>query len=659
MNIWKLRADEQKLKVHKTTPSPTANGVAHGPTGTVGKKGDLGSQEKATTGDSRSRNRDEPAQGRKDLRGDADARRGAKGRFSDKDVRATTNVLPPPPNRDQESWPTPETAIDENRKKAQEKGEKVEKERKEGSSASTNGKHEWVKVPYTPSVVFNTPLPNAANARRGGRPGGRGGAQNGGRPSGQSEKDGPVLDAVLNGEQTKRDRTDVTAPRDASPKSKRAGSASSPTFKDEVPAATGETAAKSAGPTGSESEAQPRRASTSSQMPSQGNAYPPRGQYSGRSSKGRRGDFSGAGERRRDGDVSPTKDNTFDDRRVSAVTQTDTVGDGERRASAFQDGPNGHQSKQGRYSSHIGGRERGRGGGRGGRASYTNGHQFSNGHVPPMQSSSTFQVGPRSPTSFTPENNAYFSAPQGKYGRTGHRSQSVATDSFRFQPYQNGAPVAPLQTYNMYDYGMMQPMSAVPYSPYVDQFALFSMITTQVEYYFSVDNLLKDMYLRRHMDSQGFVSLEFIAAFNRIKHLSTDLELIKLVCQQSSVIEYRTSEDGLDRLRRRDAWEQWVLNMAERDETAQNEGPKELHRPPVPHPAGFDPSNPPQWPAMSTGITPGTYGNDGSYPLMNGYHTIHQDAALAASEGLPNGTAQEGTDGNGVSDSHSTESTTV
>jgi la-related protein 1 len=41
--------------------------------------------------------------------------------------------------------------------------------------------------------------------------------------------------------------------------------------------------------------------------------------------------------------------------------------------------------------------------------------------------------------------------------------------------------MAPLQTYNMYDYNMVQPMSAVPYNPYgVDQFALFSMITVQV-----------------------------------------------------------------------------------------------------------------------------------------------------------------------------------
>ena len=107
------------------------------------------------------------------------------------------------------------------------------------------------------------------------------------------------------------------------------------------------------------------------------------------------------------------------------------------------------------------------------------GHQFNNGHLPPMHASSTLPLGPRSPTTFNPEN-GFFSTPPGKHGRNGHRSQSVANDSFRFQPYQNGSPVPPVQTYNMYEYGGMQPMSAVPYSPYVDQFALFAMITTQV-----------------------------------------------------------------------------------------------------------------------------------------------------------------------------------
>lgn len=130
------------------------------------------------------------------------------------------------------------------------------------------------------------------------------------------------------------------------------------------------------------------------------------------------------------------------------------------------------------------------------------------------------------------------------------------------------------------------------------------------------------MYLRRHMDSQGFVSLEFIAGFNRIKSLSSDLELVKLVCQQSSTIEYRTSEHGQDRLRRREGWEQWVLNMDERDESARNEGPKELHQPPVPQPMGFEPSasfhNP--------------YSSGSGFPQASGFSSMSQDGIVPSED---------------------------
>jgi la-related protein 1 len=165
-------------------------------------------------------------------------------------------------------------------------------------------------------------------------------------------------------------------------------------------------------------------------------------------------------------------------------------------------------------------------------------------------------------------------------------------------------------------------------------------LTFLSEYYFSVDNLLKDMYLRRRMDSQGFVSLEFIAGFNRIKHLSTDIELIKLVCQQSNVVQYRTGEDGQDRLRRRDGWEQWVLNMADRDAVARNEGPKELHQPPVAQPNGFDGANPPQWP-MSAVEPSGHYGNHAGFPQMNGYSHGGAQDGVAAKDSLPNGTPSD------------------
>jgi la-related protein 1 len=162
------------------------------------------------------------------------------------------------------------------------------------------------------------------------------------------------------------------------------------------------------------------------------------------------------------------------------------------------------------------------------------------------------------------------------------------------------------------------------------------LLTIASDYYFSVDNLLKDMYLRRKMDSQGFVTLEFIAGFNRIKQLSTDIELIKLVCQQSSVVQYRTGEDGQDRLRRREGWEQWVLNMADRDAAAQNEGPKELHQPPVPHPNGFDQANPGQW-SMSALETPDASAKNSASPQVNGHSVDNNSAA----DNVPNGTGSE------------------
>ncbi|KAH6614938.1 hypothetical protein C7974DRAFT_56412 [Boeremia exigua] len=613
VNIWQQRADQQKSQA-KPTASPPTNGVS--------KKGTPEGRPSTAEIKSKAREEDKTASPRKDTKGDAE-KKGVKGKPYDKDQKPASSAMPLPPNQDEEAWPTPETAVDEDRKKAHEKSEK---ERKDSAPNGSAGKHEWVKVPYTPSVVFNTPLPNAANSRRGGRPGGRGGAQSNGRPAGfgangvATSENPSTAEAVSNGEQPKREVNGVAG--DASPKSKRSGSATSPTLKEHVPAVNGEKTVKGAGAAPFEPEA-PKRASTTTDVSNQNGTLPR--QYSSRSGKGRRGDFNGS-ERRRDGDASPTKD----------AAHTDSS-ENERRTF---DGSNGVHPKQGRYNnSYAGGRDRPRGGGRGGRGGFSNGGQFTNGHA--QQSSGSFSMGPGSPTTFNPGNNAFFTAPQGKYGRNSHRSQSVA-ESFRYPAFHGAQQLPSVNTFNMYDYNMVAPMSAAPFNPYgVDQFALFQMITTQVEYYFSVDNLLKDLYLRKHMDSQGFVSLDFIAAFNRIKSLSTDIELLKLVCQQSSNVQYRTGEDGRDRLRRREGWEQWVLGMDERDESAQNEGPKELRNPPVPNPAGFDQSNPPQYPTMSTG-----FGNDVTYPQHNPFvPNASQDAAAAPTEDLVNGTSPEGANG--------------
>ena len=85
-------------------------------------------------------------------------------------------MVPLPPSTDAVSWPTPDTAKDEERRKVQDKAEKQEKDK--GSTARPHGKGKWVPVPYVPTAVFNTPLPPS---RRGGRMprGGRGDARGG------------------------------------------------------------------------------------------------------------------------------------------------------------------------------------------------------------------------------------------------------------------------------------------------------------------------------------------------------------------------------------------------------------------------------------------------------------------------------------------------
>ncbi|KAK2832002.1 hypothetical protein FQN49_006949, partial [Arthroderma sp. PD_2] len=165
----------------------------------------------------------------------------------------------------------------------------------------------------------------------------------------------------------------------------------------------------------------------------------------------------------------------------------------------------------------------------------------------PQHSSSNNRMSMRSPSMPNP---GMFTAPP----------YAIQTDLNVMYPYpQTAAPQGP--------------MTAIPYQPYMENFSLMSMISMQLEYYFSVDNLCKDLFLRKHMDSQGFVLLSVIASFKRIKSLTEDIELLRFVCRQLRNVEYRPSEDGVDRLRKREGWQQWVLGMEMRDSSAQNDGP--------------------------------------------------------------------------------------
>ena len=581
VNIWKQRANEaakakaaysSPIKPATSSPSQTsANGAPQGSNDKIngvprpeprkkskanagGEESDMAvatAKEKKQNMDINGKGRDDDrsTQSRRDTRPDIEVekiKKGVKSRALEKDGKGNAAVLPPPV-RDQESWPTPDSAQDEDRRKAQEKGEKGEKERNPSTPSRSHGKNEWVPVPYTPNVIFNTPLPSTGPNRRGGRGGARGGAQAGGRGGpyatngiGAGEKDGPASAVLPNGDQTKRGRSDGSAPRDASPtKGKRTVSAGSASWKDTKsamtmsertvkPTASGDSDAVSRGSVLEESGSGQYSNAQSSACPRQ---YP-----SSRPKQNRKYDASGPADKRKDSDlVSPTKENipaTYG-RRTSIATQTEgkqkhhgqlnmfrqrsrketlpltptqPSEDGGKRFSGVTEGQ-ASQTKPitgDRRGSHFGsfsGRDRpenrGRGGMRGGRngnhgyqnAHHPNGHQFPNGHAPSLQTSSTFPL-PRSPTSFHPEQqNTYFPAqsPHSRnYRGNGPRSQSMTTDSIYGRvpaTYPGGPqPIAPIQTYvgGMYDYPVMQSMSAVPYNPYMDQYSVFSMVSLQL-----------------------------------------------------------------------------------------------------------------------------------------------------------------------------------
>lgn len=516
VNIWKQRAESAKAKpkASATKPAATSNGSSsqHNtstPMPSNTSSNDAGeSEQKGSTNGTQTKGSEEDKgnQIRKDPRPEPEsdrARRTVKGRPQDKETQTPPTTLPLPPSRDQEAWPTPDTALGEDRKKTQ---DKVEKERKESGSGKPSGKKEWVNMAITPNVIFNTPLPNAAGSRRGGRGGPRGGAQSGGRPSGystngvgQPEKDGSAPASMLNGDQPRRGRADGYT-REPSPKDRRTGSGGSLPPKDKPSAVNGERSAKAAP---SEADTPSRRASMiaepNGQVSGHGNTFTR--QYPSRGGKSRRGDFSGS-ERRRDGDsVSPTKENGMHhERQTSTAGQKDgkrskrvatqlnhsqllVAEDGERRASNNADGQS-HQSKRGSGDRQYGtysNRDRNRNGARGGRNNFQNGHQYSNGHMPSVKNSTTY-TGPLSPTSFNPDPNAFFSPP-GRF-RNGPRSQSVTDGMYRVPgPYGGPQQVPPIQTYSngMYDFPAVQPMSAVPFGSYgMDHYTLFSMVSTQL-----------------------------------------------------------------------------------------------------------------------------------------------------------------------------------
>jgi len=77
----------------------------------------------------------------------------------------------------------------------------------------------------------------------------------------------------------------------------------------------------------------------------------------------------------------------------------------------------------------------------------------------------------------------------------------------------------------------------------------FVKIKKQIEFYFSDSNFPKDRFLRAQsaLNENGFVNLEIIASFKRMKELTTDLKLIADAVADSDVVELNSERTMIKR----------------------------------------------------------------------------------------------------------------
>jgi len=71
---------------------------------------------------------------------------------------------------------------------------------------------------------------------------------------------------------------------------------------------------------------------------------------------------------------------------------------------------------------------------------------------------------------------------------------------------------------------------------------LKNYVRHQIEYYFSLDNLQRDFFLRRKMSTDGYLPISLIASFNRVQQLTQDITFIVQSLENSTIVEIK---DGL------------------------------------------------------------------------------------------------------------------
>lgn len=102
---------------------------------------------------------------------------------------------------------------------------------------------------------------------------------------------------------------------------------------------------------------------------------------------------------------------------------------------------------------------------------------------------------------------------------------------------------------------------------------LFSLVK-QIEYYFSIENLLKDIFLRKQMNTEGWLNVNVISGFYRMSVLSAgDFNLIRRALDElnGELLELAEFSNNVLKVRVKENYSNWVLPVDQRDVNGQDE----------------------------------------------------------------------------------------
>ena len=132
------------------------------------------------------------------------------------------------------------------------------------------------------------------------------------------------------------------------------------------------------------------------------------------------------------------------------------------------------------------------------------------------------------------------SMPNGKksHHHKGHRGRRWKNNGKRFNGQQQTG------YYNNYQ----QP-------PPADPQVTAEWAKNQIEYYFSPDNLVRDTFLRRNMDVDGYVPVGFVAGFQAVYNVHQDYASLFEALKHSQVLEMDVENE---KIRTREGWQKWL-----------------------------------------------------------------------------------------------------